>query len=259
MPLISVIMGVYNSNPDMLKKSVESVLNQTCSNLELIICYDDSDKNTIRVLDEICTDERIRLIGARQDRTLAQALNTCIEASGGRYIARQDDDDISAPDRFEKQVKRFEATDADFIGTACILTDIGGEAYGSRRMPDVVKKEDFLFNSPFIHGTVMFKREVFEKHRYRALGKNRTCEDYDLFMRLYADGFKAENIGDRLYYYRYDRKSRKIPFSVRIDEFNVRRKGFKLLGLMPKGLLYCIKPVMLGFVPNISLNRIRKK
>ena len=92
MPLISVIMGVYNSDPEKLKAAVESVLTQSVSDIELIICNDGSDNGTDKVLEGI-PDNRLKIITFTENRGLAMALNACIEAATGKYIARQDDDD----------------------------------------------------------------------------------------------------------------------------------------------------------------------
>ena len=126
-------------------------------------------------------------------------------------------------------------------------------------MPKTVDKRSFLFNSPFIHGSMMFRREVFDKERYRTLGKNRKYEDYDLFMRLCADGFKSANLPEKLYRFHYDRSTRCVSFSMRCDEFKVRTEGFKRLGLMPVGFFYALKPILLGFIPRKAMIKLKEK
>ena len=146
-----------------------------------------------------------------------------------------------------------------FIGTDCELYSQGEGVYGERIMPETVDKRSFLFNSPFIHGSMMFRREVFDKERYRTLGKNRKYEDYDLFMRLCADGFKSANLPEKLYRFHYDRSTRRVCFSMRCDEFKVRTEGFKRLGLMPVGFLYALKPILLGFIPRKAMIKLKEK
>lgn len=265
MPLISVIMGVYNSDPNKLIKAVSSVLSQSVSDIELIICDDGSENGIEKTLESI-TDSRVKIITFDENKGLAAALNACIDTARGKYIARQDDDDISLPGRFEKQVAYLENhTDIDFIGTDCELySDSTGSTgstgvYGGRIMPKTVDKKSFLFNSPFIHGSMMFRREVFNKERYRTLGKNRKYEDYDLFMRLCADGYKSANLGEKLYRFHYDRATRGVSFSMRCDEYKVRKEGFKRLGLMPQGFFYAIKPIILGFIPRKATMKLKEK
>lgn len=259
MPLISVIMGVYNSDPAKLTAAVDSVLNQSVRDIEFIIYNDGSNNETDRILSSF-TDSRVRLIGSGENKGLAAALNACIDAAKGKYIARQDDDDISLDGRFEKQVKYLEEhKDIDFIGTACELYSDSEGVYGERIMPENIDRRSFLFNSPFIHGSMMFRRKVFDKHRYRSLGKNRKYEDYDLFMRLCADGYKSGNLSEKLYRFYYDKKTRAVSFSMRRDEYAVRMNGFKRLGLMPKGFIYALKPVILGIVPRRAAMKIKEK
>jgi len=117
MPLISVIMGVHNSETDMLLSAVGSVLSQSVSDIELIICDDGSENGIGKTLDSI-KDSRVKLISFEENKGLAAALNACIDVASGKYIARQDDDDISLPGRFEKQTEYLENhSDIDFIGT----------------------------------------------------------------------------------------------------------------------------------------------
>lgn len=260
MPLISVIMGVYNPNENMLKKAVDSLLCQTVSDFELIICDDGSDETTKKLLMSLNSDSRIKIITQPKNMGLAAALNRCIEAATGEYIARQDDDDYSAPDRFEKQLNFLKSNpDISFCGTDCYLFDADQNVYSKREMPQTVTARSYLFNSPFIHGSMMFRKDVFACHRYKTLGRNRKYEDYDLFMRLCADGYKAANIPQKLYYFYFDTNLRKIPFSMRTDEFSVRLNGFRQLHLMPSGFFYALKPIILGLIPYGLFIKIKKK
>ena len=103
MPKISVIMGVHNGEKT-LPRAIDSILNQTFTDFELIICDDCSTDATIQVIkDYIEKDNRVILIRNESNSGLAASLNNCINISKGEYIARMDDDDISHVDRFEKQ------------------------------------------------------------------------------------------------------------------------------------------------------------
>lgn len=258
--MISVIMGVFNSKPEMLKKAVQSVLSQTEQDIELIICDDGSDTATKDLLCNIShADSRIKVITHSENKGLAAALNTCLDNASGEYIARQDDDDYSYPDRLRQEREFLEANPGiDFCGCSCDLFDSDGNIYSKRDMPCEVTAESFLFNSPFIHGSMMFKKQVFNNHRYAAQGKNRKYEDYELFMRLYADGFTGANLSERLYAFYFDKHQRRISYSMRWDEFKVRLSGFKRLGLYPKGIFYAIKPLILGLIPHRLFNRIKQ-
>ncbi len=260
MPEISVIMGVYNSRRDMLFKAVTSVLNQDFSDFELIICDDGSNEETKKLLGELPVDSRIRIITKEKNEGLANALNSCIDIAQGEYIARQDDDDYSSHERFTKQLAFLRAhPDIDFIGSDCYLFADNGEVYSERIMPKEITADSFLFNSPFIHGSMMFRRKVFDRHRYKTLGKMKKYEDYELFMALTADGFKSANMAEKLYYFYFEPSKRKISFAMRKDEYNVRKNGFKILKLMPKGYFYALKPIALGLIPSGIFMKIKKK
>ncbi len=261
MPLISVIMGVHNSNEAMLKKAVESVISQTERDFELLICDDGSDEKTKKLLQEIsATDKRIKILTLPENKGLAEALNASLDIACGEFIARQDDDDYSHPERFERQIKYlYDNPEVDFIGTACELFDSSDKVYGERIMPENIDKNSFLFNSPFIHGSMMFRKKVFSDNRYRTIGKLKRYEDYDLFMSLTAKGYKSANMSEKLYSFYFEPKSRKISFKSRMDEYKVRMVGFKKLGLMPKGFFYALKPLILGLIPHGIFIKLKAK
>ena len=100
--LVSVLMSVYNGAPT-LEKAAASVLAQTYRNLELILCDDASTDDTWRIMQRIAAqDARVTVFQNKTNRGLGASLNGCLSRAGGEYIARQDADDISDPDRIER-------------------------------------------------------------------------------------------------------------------------------------------------------------
>ena len=96
-PSLSVIMGVYNGQP-FLSKAIESILNQTFTDFEFIICDDCSTDDSAKILREFAAkDSRIRLLQNKQNKGLAATLNNCLNIARGTFIARMDCDDISLP------------------------------------------------------------------------------------------------------------------------------------------------------------------
>lgn len=263
MPKISVIMGVYNCrNFSLLKKSIESIINQTFKDWELVICDDGSTNETYQELVQLATmDNRIKIIHYEKNSGLAYALNECIKHSNGEYIARQDDDDISLPTRLEKEIEFLQRnTDVDIVGTnAKVYNDEG--VWGNYVVPYAPTKDDFLWNSPFIHPTVMIKKDkLVDVAGYRVAKETRRCEDYDLFMRLYAKGYKGVNLQEYLYKYRIENNNvKKRPMKYRIDEMIVRYKNYKNLKLGIKAYPYVVKPIILGLIPQSIFRIIRKK
>ena len=260
-PEISVIMGVYNpKSKDELLKAVNSILEQTYSNFEFIICDDGSNAITKKWLSEIqCLDRRIHLISNNANQGLAATLNHCIEQSKGRYIARQDVDDYSDMTRFEKQIRFLEAhPEYAFVGSNVYYFSENG-VWGEFRYPEYPESKDFMWYSPFSHGSLIFRKEVLTKNNlYRVARETMRCEDYDLFMRIYCQGDRAANLQENLYYYCEDEDTiKRRKFRDRLIEVKIRAQYFGKLGLYPKGIIYLLKPVMVGLIPIKLLNMIK--
>ena len=177
--------------------------------------------------------------------------NRCIKEAKGEYIAIQDADDYSMPDRIEKLLACFGENDVDFVSSAANLFSKDEHTFDSvfrcdKRFP---KKKDFLWRLPFIHASTMFKTECIRAvDGYRVAKETTRGQDYDMFMRLYAAGFKGMNVPNPLYCIRADAGyiDRQIKRSAR-DECRVRIYGFKLLKLMPIGYLFALKPYAATF------------
>lgn len=260
-PVISVIMGVYNC-PDRqtAERSVNSVLNQSFRDIEFIICDDGSDNGTFDWLKRLAkSDNRIKLIRRHKNKGLASALNRCISLSRGDFIARQDIDDISEINRFEKQLEFLKKhNDIAFVGSDCLLMGENGEVFGRRHMPERPKAADFLFNQPFIHGSVMFRRSALTAAGgYKTVGISRKYEDYELFMRLHSLGQIGANIPECLYSFSEKSLGRRVSPQMRLDEFFVRLRGFRALGLLPRSLPFLLKPLAMIFFPPRLTAKIR--
>lgn len=262
MPKISVISGAYNiSGCYSFQKSIESILTQTYADFEFIICDDGSTDNTRELLSDFAKkDLRIKLLRNETNLGLAATLNKCIAESSGEFIARHDCDDYAATDRLEKQLAYMtEHSDVSVLGTFAYLFDESG-VWGKMRFPIEITKKDFLFCSPHQHGSVMFRKDALVKAEcYRVAKETRRAEDYDLFMRMHTFA-KSANLPEFLYYFCEDKNTLgRRKYRYRIDEAKVRYKGFKQLGLLPKGIPYVIKPLIVGLIPKKLLKKLKNK
>ena len=262
MPVLSIISGAYNLESCFsFKNSIESILSQSFSDFEFIICDDGSTDGTYEILSEYAKeDERIVLLKNEKNLGLAATLNRCFSVAKGDFIARHDLDDYSARDRLEKQITYLTAhPDVGMLGTWSYLFDSDG-IYDTVKFPLTVTTTDFLFNSPYQHGSVVFRREVLEKAGGYTVSKaTRRTEDYELFMRIQSFA-KGENLPEPLYYFLEDENAlKRRKYRYRIDEAKVRFCGFKSLGLLPRGIFYVIKPLVVGLIPIQILNKLRKK
>lgn len=203
--IVSVLMTVYNERPDYLNKAINSILNQTFSNFEMIIEDDGSDdERTVSVLKYWETrDKRVRIFH-EPHQGLTSALNRGLLRCRGEFVCRQDSDDWSERIRIEKQVQflRSDHTVA-IVGSysRCWREDDSVLwTWALPTTPEDVQKM-FIHTSPFSHGAVCFRREAM-----LAVGGYREemvcCQDYDCFWRL-CDRFSGANIPEVLYNYRF--------------------------------------------------------
>ena len=140
-------------------------MDQSFNDFEFLIYDDGSDEECRRFIEEIGQlDSRIRILRGEENRGIAYGLNACIRAAKGAYLARMDGDDISLPHRLEVQKAFLDVNpEFDYVGSAAALLE-GEKLWGMRRLADIPQKEDFLSFSPYIHPSVMFRREIFEKY-----------------------------------------------------------------------------------------------
>ena len=261
-PDITVVMAVHNEERALLEESIDSILNQTYSNLELIICDDASDKETADVIKEISgRDNRIEVITNIENRFVGATRNRGIKAAKGKYVAIMDADDYSYPERLEIQ-KKFLDMHSEYAFVSSIVDCYDGKKIvpGHFRVKEKPEKRDFLWGAQF--ATPMFRKECLEYvGGYNESIIARRTEDYDLYMRLYAEGMRGYNIQRPLLRYLINMhimKNKRL-YRYRIDEAIIRYRGYQRLGLMPEGLLYIMKPLLVGLIPHRLLWKIKSK
>lgn len=204
-PVVSVVMSVYNGLP-YLQEAVESILRQTFTDLEFVIIDDDSIDETWNVLSAYGYEDK-RVVLLRNDMNLGytRSLNRGIRHSRGRYIARQDADDISRPRRLALQVDFMEThPDVGLVGTLPRFINEQGAFIEVENYPLVVDndriKKQLLDSNCFRHGSVMIRRKWIEM-----VGTYdpdlEPSEDYDLWLRL-SEVTELANIPEPLYLYR---------------------------------------------------------
>lgn len=262
-PLVSVLMGVYYRREDtgLLRRSIDSILSQSYSNLELLICDDGSTKEAIRLIDDYAKkDQRVCPVRCDNSFTLAAKLNACLKKAKGQWVARMDDDDYAHPDRFTKQLACLEEhPKIGFLGSNISIWN-GSEITGERVLPEYPEVKDFLFRQPFVHPSMMFRKEVllavggYSEEPHCVL-----CEDYDLLLRLFAAGYQGMNQQETLLDYTVletAKSGRRMRH--RWNETVTRYRRFRELGLLPGKILYVIKPLAVGMVPAPLLIRLKK-
>ena len=200
--LVSVIMGVYNCEKTIVD-AVESILNQTYSEIQFIICDDCSTDNTYKILEEYKNkyDDRIVLLRNDSNHMLAYSLNRCLEKATGYYIARMDGDDISTVDRIKKQVDYLKNNkEIDLCGTAMQRFDDNGFGSVDKAVSHPNKDTMLKGKIPFNHATICTYKKVYDELNGYVVSKyTRRAEDRNLWYRFFNLGFKGENIEEPLY------------------------------------------------------------
>lgn len=199
-PRVTVLMPVYNAG-QFIEEAMNSVLSQTFRNYEFLIINDGSTDNSPDVIRQF-SDPRIRFVENESNMGLSGTLNKGIRLARGEYIARMDADDISLPTRFEKQVGLLDQnSDVALCGTW--YTVFGATGKMTHRLPVTQKEIEcyLLFNPPFGHPTVMFRKAVFVKRGLWFDEEYTPAEDYNCWVR-FVEHERLTNIPEVLLKYR---------------------------------------------------------
>lgn len=191
-------MGVYNAEKT-LRAAVDSIIKQDFQDFEFIIVDDGSTDQSFKILESYQSESRIRIFKNEKNVGLAQTLNVCLGFAQGDYIARQDADDCSHPNRFTEQINFLKAyPQIDVLGTAANLVDDEHKCWGKIAYPHSPQISDWVKRSQIIHPTVLMKTELIRKiggYDPKAL----RVEDYELWFRLLHAKAHFRNLEESLY------------------------------------------------------------
>ena len=217
---ISVIMSFYNEKEEEITKSINSILNQTYKNWELIlICDNPSRLETYNLLKKIYKyEKRIKLSINSQNIGLALSMNKAIEIAVGEYIARMDSDDICILNRFEEQINFMKKNNLDLCCSEFLFIDeedkIFFKEYTKYSSNEIIKL--LPYQNTIHHPTVMIKKNIIESVKgYR----NFPCaQDYDLWLRLFEKNISMGILNKPLIKYRIRKNS--ISQSKKLKQIN---------------------------------------
>lgn len=253
MPKVSVIMATYNCE-ETIEKCVESIINQSFSDWEFIICDDCSVDNTFEILLKYQRDfpDKFIILQNETNSKLAFSLNRCLSVANGEYIARMDGDDESFPGRLKRQVDFLDShADYDVVGTAMIPFDENGDLPIKRASVLTPSGEDLLSGPCFFHATIMMRKSAYETvNGYYVSKRTQRAQDYDMWFRFFAKGLKGYNLQEGLYHVREDNNAyRRRSFKSRCYEVQTRLKGYKLLSYPINKYIYAFKPIIAAAIP----------
>ncbi len=257
---ISVLMGIYNCE-DTLGEAIDSILAQTEPDFELILCDDGSTDGTCAVAQSYAArDARIVLLQNPSNQGLNQTLNNCLARAQGDYIARMDGDDRCCAHRFATQLAFLEAhPEFAFVSSAMSMFD--GQGIWGRNYPiEQPTKRDFKRTPPFCHAPVMIRREALEAvGGYSVDPKLLRVEDYHLWVKLYAAGYRGYNLSEPLYLVREDSAAAaRRKFKYRINQARVQLFAVKALHLPAYYAVYCVPTLVLGLMPRFVYRMLHR-
>lgn len=228
-PLISVVMSVYNEEA-YIESAIKSLLDQTEQDFEIILFDDCSTDATTDIIESI-KDKRINLYKNIENCGLTQNLNKGLRLAKGKYIARMDGDDISLPERFEKQIKYFEEN-PELMLISCQTKNFGESSLCWRLKESSEELRASMLVRPILaHPGFMMKREVLDKGFFYD-ETFRTAQDYEFASRV-AGEYPIGIAPDVLLYYRVHKKQ--ISNLAGKEQFNnadrVREKLWRQIGV----------------------------
>ena len=262
--LISVVMPVYSPDIEQLRVSIESTLDQTYSNLELIIIYKkkrvEIDNEVQRVFDENRDDHRIRII--ENNCGFVEALNLGIKVSNGTKIGRIDSDDFSVNTRFEEQIEFMKESRASLVGSWAYSISHEGKIIGTIEPP--YKSEEIrktiMRHCPFLHPSLLMEKNMInDVGLYDANFPG--AEDYELYLRAISKNFTLLNIPKHLIYVRETNSS-----ILRGEQWKSQRRSYiktKNTALWHYGfnhyydIFYCILTPMSIFISPKTSHKIK--
>lgn len=179
---VSIGLPVYNARK-YIRESINSILQQSYSNFELIISNDGSTDDSWAIIKTIL-DPRIIYINDSVNRGISYRLNEQIQLSSGKYFVRMDADDVMFPDRIEKQVSFLEKNpEVHVVGCSAVIINDYNQIVGIRAMSNRIRLSYFIKTDFFIHPSIMGHTTWFKKNLYS--DNFNGAEDFELFLRCY--------------------------------------------------------------------------
>ena len=257
LPRVSVLIPAYNVEK-YIAESIESILNQTYSDFELIIINDGSTDNTAKIIQQYASqDKRIKFINHKKNRGVSAIRNELLDTAIGEYAAFHDSDDISLPTRLAVQVEFLDKHPDISVVSAALRKIPSNEVVCEPEQPGIL---DFYIANPVPNAVAMFRMLDINKYNLRYNGKYKSAEDYDFWQRVIRI-MKIHTLPDVLYLYRILNNSLSHG-NPEIDKYNnairtevldyLTHNPFWRIKLAPK---YSV--MLFGFIPILKVKRTR--
>lgn len=202
---VAVTMSTYNEEISWIRSSVESVLNQTYTDIHLYIVLDNPDNTEIKECIEkyAVADPRITILYNDKNLGIVPSLNKLIRAVTEEYVARLDADDIADARRIEKQMEFMREYQLDFVMCGARFIDEQGNVYDGDKIP-MLLTEDIRkiarYGNPSIHSSWLLKKQVYDSEG--GYHEVKYCEDFEFFLRALQNGARIGRMSECLITYR---------------------------------------------------------
>lgn len=263
MARITVLMGIFNC-ATTLAEALDSLLAQTYQDFKVVMCDDGSTDDTAAVAQTYVDRYPGKFILIRNKRNLGlnQTLNNCLALADTEYCARMDGDDLSLPDRFEEEVK-FLDTNPEYaiVSTPMIYFDEHGEFRRGGDKMHVVTAKDFKNGSPFCHAPCMVRTSAYKNvGGYSVSNKLLGVEDYHLWFKMYANGYKGCRLAEPLYMMRDDRNAAsRRTFKRYMRVAYVMSTGLRMIKMPFYYQIYALRPIITAMLPKPIYNYFHRK
>lgn len=260
---ISVLMGIYNC-AGTLPEAIDSILAQTYTDWELILCDDGSVDDTYAVAQRYRQrfPDKIILLKNERNMGLNYTLNRCLEYASGSFIARMDGDDISLPHRFEIELAALEAEpELAVVSCPMIYFDENG-VFGQGSANCEYPRKEMLVHGPIhCHAPCMVRADAMRSvGGYSVERKLLRVEDWHLWLKIYSSGGRGRNLSQQLYKMRDDRNAAsRRRFRYRLNEAYMSALVVKTLGLPKWKYVFMLRPILVGLLPGPVYRYLHKK
>lgn len=232
-PLISVVIPTYNRS-EYLAESLNSVLNQTFKDFEVIVVDDGSNDSTSVLMKYfVKIDPRVKYIVKNQNEGIAKARNLGISHAKGDYISVHDSDDLMLPKKLAKSIRMLKKTKADFVYSSYFISDGDGHSRGMYEPIANITAQQVHDNAAYPHITIVAKRECFIDTPYRE--ELKVNDDTMLVLDWFLKKYKAVRIKEPLCIVRYHNTRISIKKQKEVEEINEEmRQELKKAGYIVK-------------------------
>lgn len=241
--LISIVMPAYNCEK-FVKEAINSVINQTYRNWELLVIDDGSVDNTFQIIENMGKkDPRIKPLKNEKNMGVSATRNRGIDLALGNWIAFLDSDDMWDSSKLEKQLKVANKYSAEFIFTGASYINENGEMYKAIfEIPEIINYEKLRFQNIISCSSVLVRKKYFNDIK---MENDDMHEDYAVWLRILKLGILAYGVNEPLLIYRISKNSKS---GNKFKTFKMTYKVFRFIGINPIGSTYFMLNHVIGAV-----------